>query len=94
MPHISALMSRSIYLDLKLHRPKDLLAWILHMTSKNHILVQNGLSRKEEDMVLEWTREHYTDFRELSIRTLLKIGTFVKSSPTDWETFAKVTILR
>jgi len=93
-PHFSALMSRSIYLDLKLHTPKDLLAWVLHMTQKNHILVQNGLSRKEEDMVLEWTRENYTDFRELSIRTLMKIGSFVKSSPTDWETFAKVTILR
>jgi hypothetical protein len=94
VPHFSALMSRSIYLDLKLHRPKDLLAWILHMTSKNHILVQNGLSRAEESLVIEWTREHYTEFRELSIRTLLKIGTFVKTSPRDWETFAKVTILR
>ena len=93
-PHFAALMSRSIYLDLKLHRPKDLLAWVLHMTAKNGILVQNGLSRKEQDMVLEWTRENYTEFRELSIRTLLKIGSFVKSSPTDWETFAKVTILR
>jgi hypothetical protein len=93
-PHFSALMSRSIYLDLKLHRSKDLLAWILHMVSKNHILHQNGLTRKEEDMVLAWTRENYTEFRELSIRTLLKVATFVKSSPTDWETFAKVTILR
>ena len=93
-PHFAALMSRSIYLDLKLHRPKDLLAWCLHMTAKNGILVQNGLTRKEQDQVLEWTREHYTEFRELSIRTLLKIGSFMKSSPTDWETFAKVTILR
>lgn len=93
-PHFAALMSRSIYLDLKLHRPKDLLAWVLHMTAKNHILVQNGLSRKEETMVIEWARENYTEFRELSIRTLLKVGTFVKSSPSDWETFAKVTVLR
>lgn len=93
-PHFAALMSRSIYLDLKLHRPKDLLAWVLHMTAKNGILMQNGLTKKEQDMVLDWTRENYTEFRELSIRTLLKVGSFVKSSPTDWETFAKVTILR
>jgi hypothetical protein len=94
VPHFSALMSRSIYLDLKLHRPKDLLAWVLHMTAKNHILVQNGLTHAEENMVLDWTREHYTEFREISIRTLMKIGMFVKTSPSDWETFAKVTILR
>lgn len=94
VPHFKALMSRSIYLDLKLHTPKDLLAWICHMVTKNHILVQNGLSRDEESMVLDWTRKHYTEFRELSIRTLLKIASFVRTSPADWEVFAKVTILR
>lgn len=94
VPHFNALMSRSIYLDLKLHTPKDLLAWTLHMVKKNGILVTNGLTRAEQDMVLEWTRENYMNFRELSIRTLLKVGTFVKTSPADWQTFANVTILR
>lgn len=94
VPHLQAFMSRSIYLDLKLHRPKDLIAWSCHMVEKNRILVQHGLSRIDQEMVLDWSRKNYADFRELSIRTLLKIGTFVKTDPRDWESFARCTILR
>ena len=93
-PHFAALMSRSIYLDLKLHTPADLLAWTVHMVTKNHILVQRGLDYSQENDAVEWIQKHVDQVREISIRTLLKIADFIKTDPTNWEVFAKVTILR
>lgn len=93
-PHFSALMSRSIYLDLKLHTVEDLLAWTCHMVEKNHILVQKGLDRGQEQEAIEWLRKNVNNVRELSIRTLLKLGDFMKTDATNWESFANVTLLR
>jgi hypothetical protein len=93
-PHFAALMSRSIYLDLKLHTQNDLIAWISHLVSKNHILVQRGLDRAQEAEAIQWLHANVSHVRELSIRTLLKIADFMKTDPTNWETFAKVTLLR
>lgn len=93
-PHFGALMSRSIYLDLKLHTPKDLLAWTCHMVERNHILVQRGVDRSQEQEALKWLRDNADKVREISIRTLLKIADFMLVEPTNWQTFANVTILR
>lgn len=93
-PHFAALMSRSIYLDLKLHTTADLIAWISHLVTKNHILVQRGLDRTQESEAVQWLNDNINDVRELSIRTLLKIADFMKTDPTNWERIAKVTLLR
>lgn len=94
VPHLQALMSRSLYLDLKLHHPDDLIAWIENMVTQNHILVQHGLDRDQEQEALVWLREHYGQVRELSIRTAMKVGTFMLTNPREWESYARVTLLR
>lgn len=94
VPHFAALMSRSIYLDLKLHTPDDLIAWISHLVIKNHILVQRGVDRLQEQEAVDWLKANIDNVRELSIRTLLKIADFMKTDATHWERFAKVTLLR
>lgn len=94
VPHFAALMSRSIYLDLKLHTPEELLAWVCHLVEKNHILVQRGVDRSQEQDAIEWLKANSENTRELSIRTLLKVADFMKTDATNWEKFANVTLLR
>jgi hypothetical protein len=94
VPHMKALMSRSIYLDLMLHTMDDLLAWTTHMVVKHHILVQEGLSRTQEMEAVQWIEQHADRLRELSIRTVKKIGAFMRSHPDKWETLSRVTLLR
>ncbi|MDE1940742.1 MAG: ATP-binding protein [Patescibacteria group bacterium] len=94
VPHFQALMNRSIYLDLKLHSDKDLIAWIEFMILKNHILVQRDLTHDEEKLAVEWLKKHYTEVRSLSIRTALFLADFIKSDPKGWDSIAKVTLLR
>jgi len=94
VPHFAALMSRSIYLDLKLHTNKDLMAWVNHMILSYHILVQRGCTHTQEKMVMAWVRKHQSSVRELSIRTAIKAGDFVLSDASSWETIAELTLLR
>ncbi len=94
IPHYKAMIDRSVYLDLKLHSTDDIIAWISFMTLKQHILVQRGLSHDQEKEVVKWVQDHVAEIPSLSIRTMIKIADFMNTSPTDWETFAKVTMLR
>jgi hypothetical protein len=94
VPHVDAILNRALYLDLKLHHPKDLCAWVSHMVTKNHILVQDGLTRAEEAEVVEWAKENYSKFRSFSIRTLKHAATFVKTDYANWKMFAEVILFR
>lgn len=94
VPHFQALMSRSIYLDLKLHSPDDLVVWIGHMVRKQHILIQRGLTDAQEVMCVDWIQKNYENCRDLSIRTALKLADFMLADESSWQTFAKVTLLR
>jgi hypothetical protein len=92
--HYKALQDRSVYLDLKLHAVEDIIAWVSYMTLKQHILVTRGLLREQELEVVKWVQTHAADLRTLSIRTMLQVADFMRSDPNEWESFAKVTLLR
>lgn len=92
--HYKALMDRAVYLDLQLHTPEDIIAWVSHMVMKNHILVQRGLSEADEKMVVEWVQRNYTQIPSLSLRLMNKLAGFVKNFPKDWENMARITAFR
>jgi hypothetical protein len=87
-------MSRSNYLDLKLHSKNDVLAWISHMVSTKHILVQQGMTRDDEGRALAWIVENAGTLRELSIRTVLKVGGYIQMDPNGWKSLARTLLLR
>jgi hypothetical protein len=95
-PHLQALMTRAMYLDLKLHTDRELVVWINHMVMKNHILVQAGLTHKQEKEVLEYLNENINKLRNVSIRTALQLAAFVKAKPenNEWKKVAGVICLR
>jgi hypothetical protein len=92
--HFQALMTRALYLDLKLHSARDLTLWINHMVTKNHILVQAGLTQDQEKEVLGYMNENRDRLRNLSLRTALKIASFVKMNPQNWRKMAMTIEMR
>lgn len=92
--HIRALMSRSIYLDLKMHTRREVCLWAKHLVVRNRILQQIGLNATQELEVVEWLVKHQNDLRELSIRTAIKLGKIYKIDPIDWESKAKILLLK
>ncbi len=94
IPHYKAMIDRSVYLDLKLHDTDDILAWISFMVMKHHILVQRGISHEQEKDVVKWVQDHVAQIPILSIRTMIKVADFMNTNPAEWESFAKVTLLK
>ena len=93
--HFAALKDRSLYLDLKLHRAKDLVAWIQYMVTKRDILVQSAdLSKDEQKMVLDFIGTNYEKISDLSIRTALKLAQFIKMDAKGWEATARMITFR
>jgi hypothetical protein len=88
-PHLQALLTRTMYLDLKLHTDRDLMLWIDHVITKNHVLVKDGLKHEQEKEVLDFMKANRTDLRNLSIRTALKLAMLVKMNPAKWQTMAR-----
>lgn len=91
--HFEALMSRSLYLDLRLHSRNELGVWIQHVATSGNIFRKEGISEAQGAMILKFLREHRHTLRELSLRTLLKTIQLSKSS-TDWYRIAKVLLTK
>ena len=100
--HMKALLSRSIYLDLKMHTRREVSLWVNHIVTKYGILQRLGdINSTEEKMLSDWVVKHKDDVRELSVRTALNLGKIYRrwkhnkdTNKTDWETNAKILFLK
>ena len=91
--HFEALMSRSLYLDLRLHSRDELGVWIEHVATSGNIFRREGLTEEQGTAVLSFLRTHRDTLRELSLRTLLKTAQLVKTQ-SGWEKMAKILLTK
>jgi hypothetical protein len=91
--HMEALISRTLYLDLKIHHRRAISLWINHVCTEGHMFEQHGIDAKTGKQVLEWLHEHHGDLREYSLRTVVKLCGLTKIG-TNWQNAAKYTVLR
>lgn len=95
--HLKAIMDRSYYLDLKLHTPDELTAWVEYSTRKHGILKTlpvGPLTDKQVETALGWLKENRDDLRSVSIRTAMQIGETLKKHPDSWETDCRILLCR
>jgi len=94
--HMEALMSRSIYLDLKMHVRREVALWAGHIVRRNKVLQGPPmyLDRDQEEDAVNWVLNRRDDLREMSIRTILKVGKLMKRFPGEWERAAELVLLR
>lgn len=93
-PHLDALVSRSVYLDLAVHTNRHIMVWVEHVITTTDMLEKKGLSQFQIVQVVEWMKEHVDHLRNVSLRTALYIGDFILTEPTGWTDIAEVTMLR
>lgn len=92
-PHLSALVSRSHYIDLTIRAKRDYLVRIKQVV-KDGMLRMHGLDSDEEAEVMDFIHENQDRLRELSLRIAVKISNLVKTGKGDWKRIAKVTCCR
>jgi hypothetical protein len=88
-PHLAALTSRSMYLDMKMHSKRDYIVRIKQVLEKG-MLREYGLSSQDEREIMDFITSHMDNIRELSLRMVVKIANLKKSRPTKWYSLAKV----
>ena len=95
VPHLEALMSRSLYLDLKIHSLRALSVWVGYIVQSKNILVNSfGLTKQQQSEAVKWMRDNAVGMRTFSIRDALKIGQFIKTDPKRWSDAAEMLLLR
>ena len=92
--HFEALMSRSLYLDLRLHTRTELGVWVNHIAKAGKIFERENVPAVLVPKILSFLDANRETLRELSIRTLMKLCQMAKSQPSSWERMARVLLLR
>jgi hypothetical protein len=93
-PHFDALMSRSLYLELRLRHRSEIGVWVNHIAQTGRIFDREMVPQEYRQQILDFISTHRETLRELSIRTLLKLSQLVKSNPLTWKEDAEILMLR
>jgi hypothetical protein len=93
-PHFAALMSRALYMDLAIHDRRAIGLWVEHIAREGKMFKREGVREEEGEAILHFLRTHRDDLRELSLRTVMKAASLVKTHPTEWKSMARVLLLK
>ena len=93
-PHLNALVSRSVYLDLGVHTNEEIMVRVQDVVMTTNMLQNRGLKNSEVIEVLEFMKDNVNSLRNVSLRTALYIGDFVATDRKNWRTIAEVTMLK
>ena len=88
-PHLSALMSRAHYIDLAMKTPRHFLVRIKQVVRDGQMLTDIPVEHRQE--VIDFIEKNLYDLREVSLRTVLKVGAIRRRNRPNWEAVARVT---
>lgn len=89
--HFSALLSRAHYVDMEMKTLRDYIVRI-HVVCEEGMLRNLGVEKKVEKDLLKFMEDNAAEFRELSLRTPLKLVDLHRMDRKDWKSMAKVTM--
>lgn len=90
--HYDAIMSRAHYVNAVLRTDREKIMRIRHVIETSTLL-DTFLDRKYHAEVIGFIEEHHERFRELSIRTVVKLAELRNAFPKNWETLSRGTLL-
>ena len=93
-PHVNALLSRSVYLDLGVHSNQEIMIRIEHVIKNTNMLRDSGLNDRECSDVLLWMQANIENLRTVSLRTALQISTFINTNMERWKDIAEITLFK
>lgn len=93
-PHLHALVSRSVYLDLGVHSNEEIMIRVEDVILNTNMMQKRGLSDAQTSMALNWMKANVAKLRNVSLRTALYLADFVATDANGWEEIAEVTLLK
>ena len=93
-PHLSALESRSIYLDLHVRTNREKMMRITQVVNESTILEDRGVYGDNKQELMNYLLENVNALRDCSLRTIEKLAALYLASPTQWKLLADSVLLR
>lgn len=91
--HLEALESRCHYIDLTIDTEREKMLRIRQVI-QDGMLDDYGLNDEVKEEIIDFVDMNKKKLRELSLRTILKIGDLVKAFPDSWEAVAQNTVMK
>jgi hypothetical protein len=91
-PHLSAIESRSLVLDLGIKSKREYMIKI-KQTLAEGMLRDKGITKDEEDEIMEFVEENVNNFRELSLRMIEKIAALYEANPGSWKNLVRAVCM-
>lgn len=92
-PHYSALISRSVFVDLGIHSKREIYLRIQQVIEDTDFLEANKITQAQATKAMKWISDNLANLLSLSVRTVLQLGNIMHVDP-DWVETAEVTLLR
>ena len=90
-PHLSALESRSLVLDMKIKTKKEYLIKI-KQTIESGML--SSFTKLEQNTIISFLETNLDKFTEVSLRMVEKLAALYKANPNNWEKLARAVCFR
>lgn len=91
-PHYEALLSRSLYVDLRIHSKTEVLVRINQVVFEEEFLDDNGITKRQATEMMTWLKANMLDLRVLSIRTVIQMAAFIKTD-SHWQDMSECLLL-
>lgn len=92
-PHLAALESRSLVLDLKIKTKREIMCKI-KLTVQDGMLRTKGISESEEIELLSFMEDNIDRMKEISLRSVEKLAALFLMDKSDWRSIARTVMLR
>jgi len=93
-PHLAALDSRSMVLDLKIITPREIMCKVKMTVREEGMLRHGGIDHEAEEGILAFMEENANKMKEISLRTAEKIAVLYRMNPSNWEPLARTICLK
>jgi|SRR5271157_82871 len=93
-PHLAAMVSRSMYLDLTIKTPRDYIIRIKQVMYELGMINELQLSKEHARELVSFMEEHMDQLLELSLRMVIKLNALMKADLNGWKNMARITCFK
>lgn len=84
-PHVDALLTRSIFVDLQLFTNEEVMIHIENVMRKTNMLAKFGVDKNGSQQILDWMVRNEAKLRSPSLRMPVLIAGLYNKFPYEWE---------
>lgn len=92
-PHMAALISRSVFLDLCIHDNESIMIRVEQVLTDSTLAEDLDLNGEEVEAIVDFMKSNVMRLRQVSIRTVIQLASFIKTTE-DWLQIATATMLK